>query len=94
MILNFFVQYHSVPGQSIFLSIYKNNSETTGSIFNLNYYDENYWHGIIDTEQFEIKNKLFYSCHLMNADDGKSPGNLFFYPYIKIIVKPQAVYLI
>jgi 4-alpha-glucanotransferase len=64
MILNFFIQYNTKPGQSLYLLIYdeKKGKETAESIFNLNYYDENYWHGVIDSDLFNIKNKFTYSC--------------------------------
>lgn len=64
MILNFFIQYNTKPGQSLYILIYdeKKGKETSESIFYLNYYNENYWHGVIDTSFFNIKSKFTYSC--------------------------------
>lgn len=66
MIINFYIQYHTTPGQSLYLVLHnqKNGDETPGSIFNLNYFDDNYWHGDIDTYHFGIKNKISYSCYI------------------------------
>ena len=70
MILNFYIQYHTTHGQSLYLVLYneKKGSSTSESIVNLNYYDENYWHGVIDTNSFDIKNKLSYACYITNSN--------------------------
>ena len=64
MTINFFIQYNTRPGQSIYLIIYneKKGEEIAESIFNLNYFDKDYWNGIIDSSVFGIKNKFTYAC--------------------------------
>ncbi|MEP6712891.1 MAG: 4-alpha-glucanotransferase [Ferruginibacter sp.] len=73
MILNFFIQYHTTHGQSLYLVLYSQDSEnaTGGNIFHLNYFDDNYWNGVVDSKVFGIKNKLWYSCYVThNSGDG------------------------
>ena len=68
MILNFFIQYQTTPGQSLYLILYneKSGKEATQNIFKLNYFDEQSWHGTLDTQSFGIKSKLSYSCHIIH----------------------------
>ncbi len=67
MLLNFNIEYSSLPGENIVLRFIEKKKDGFSEI-NLHYKDELHWAGTINTNEFEVKKNFLYDVILKNTD--------------------------
>ena len=72
MVIHFYIKYKTEYGQSVYININPVLSEPTESQISiaLNYLNEEYWHGILDTKELTKKESIIY--HYVIKEDGKT----------------------
>lgn len=67
MIVNYFIQYFAHYGEGLVIKLYDSEENTWPMhVQNLEYMNPQYWCGVLDLDELDIKNQLFYSCSMIN----------------------------
>jgi len=68
MVIQFFIQYRTSYGQSLHLNLRNSKNDSPVTKIPLQYFNDTYWTGIIDSSVTDLKSKFWYAVELNQND--------------------------